>query len=161
MTCAPSGDPELHRCHPHAAGRTVHEQTLAGLQLGLREERVVRGRIDLDEAARLGPGDVLGNRQRVRLVHGDELGVAAARQQRHHPLPAFRLACTFEPGDVDRRTGRRRVATRTLGQVGAVHASAVDADQNLALLRDGIGAFLDVQGASLDDSRAHSVMLRR
>ena len=154
------GDPELHRRHTDAAGGTVHEQALAGLQLRLGEERVVRGCKDLDETACLGPRDVLWHRQRVRLVHGDELGVAAARKQRHHPLPVCRLACAFEPGDVDRRARRRRVAARALGEVGAVHAARLDPDQELALPRDGIWALLDVQGASCDDSRAHSVMLR-
>ncbi len=155
------GDPELHPCHSDAAGGTVHEQALAGLQLGLREERVVRGRVDLDEAARLGPRQVLRHREGVRGVDGDELGVPAAREQRHHALAVLRLAGALEPGNVDRGARRRRVAARALGQVGAVHTGAADLDQELALLRDGIGALLEVEGASGDDSCAHSVMLRR
>ena len=154
-------DAELHRRDAHAARCAVHEQALAGLQLRLGEERIVRGRIDLDEATRLRPGDVLGHRERVGGVHGDQLGVPAAREERHHALPVWRLAGALEPGDVDRSAGRRRIAARALRQVGTVHARAVDADQELAVSGHWIGPFLDVKGAFLDDSRAHSVMLRR
>ena len=94
-------------------------------------------------------------------MHGDELGVTAAGEERHHALPVWRLACALEPGDVDRGAGRRRIAARALRQVGAVHARAVDADQELAVSGHWIGPLLDVKGAFLDDSRAHSVMLRR
>ena len=59
------------------------------------------------------------------------------------------------------RAGRRRIAAGALGEVGAVHARAADADQELALAGHGIGPLLDVEGAFHDDSRAHSGMLRR
>ena len=94
-------------------------------------------------------------------MHGDELGVAAAREQSHHALAVLGLAGALEPWNVDRGAGRRRIAARALGQVGAVHAGAADLDQELALARDGIGALLDVEGALCDDSCAHSGMLRR
>ena len=154
------GDAEQHRSDADTARRAVHEQPLARPQLRLREERVVRGRIDLDEAARLRPRDVLGHRQHVRLVHRDKLGVAAAGQERHHALALLGLAGALEPRDVDGRAGRRRIAPGPLHQVGAVHAGGADADQDLALAGNRIRALLDVQCAFPYDSRPHFGMLR-
>ncbi len=60
-----------------------------------------------------------GTRQRVTLVDGDELGMAAAAEQRADALARTDdLADALEPGDVDRRSraaadsGRRVAADR-------------------------------------------------
>ena len=47
--------PSCTAATPDAAGRAVHEQPLARSQPGLREERIVRRRVHLDEPARGGP----------------------------------------------------------------------------------------------------------
>ena len=75
--------------------------------------------------------------------------------------PSVGLAGALEPGDVDRGAGRRRVAAGALRQVGAVHARAVDADQELAVAGHGIRPLLGAKRAFRDDSRTHSGMLRR
>ena len=121
----------------------------------------MRGRVDLDEAARLRPRDVLGHRERVGGVHRDQLGLPTAWEQRHHALAVLGLAGALEPWNVDRGAGRRRIAACALGQVGSVHPRAVDADQELALAGHGIRPLLGVECAFRDDSRPHSGMLRR
>ena len=80
-------------------------------------------------------------------MHRDELGLPAAGEQRHHALAVLGLARALEPGNVDRGAGRRRIAAGALGQVGAVHAGGVDADQELALAGHRIRPLLDVEGA--------------
>ena len=146
VTSAPSGDAELHRRRADAAGRAVDEQPLARQQQRLREERVVRGRVRLHEPARLRPVDAVGHRQRVPRVDDDELGVAAAAEERHHPLAgADDLAGALEPGDVDRRARRRRVVAGALHQVGVVDPGRAHADQQLAVARHGIGPLLDLE----------------
>ena len=138
VTAAPAASPSCTAAHADAARGAVHEQALAGSELRLGEERVVRGREHLDEAARLLPGHPVRDRQHVRLVRDRELRLAAARQERHH-APAVRgLAGAFEPRHVG-RTGRRRVAAGALSEVGAVDAGGADADQELAVLGTGSG----------------------
>ncbi len=94
-------------------------------------------------------------------MHRDQLGLPAARQQRHHAGAVLGLAGALEPGNVHRGAGRRRIAAGALGQVGSVHPGAADADQELALSGHGVRPLLDVEGAFRDDSRAHSGMLWR
>ena len=150
---------ELHARNADAAGGAVHEQPLAGHQLRLREERVVRRREHLDEAARLRPADRLGDGQHVRLVHDDELRVPAAGEERHHVLAAFGLARALEAGDVLRRAGRRRVVAGALQDVGAVDPAGAHADQDLAVAGNRIGTLLDLEPPVDDYCRAHYGML--
>ncbi len=114
-------EPELNGGHADTARRAVHEQPVARDELGLREERVVRGRERLHEAARLLPAQVLRHGQDVLARHDHELRLAAAREQRHHARAVGGLACALEPGHVG-HAGRRRVVARALAEIGAVDA---------------------------------------
>ena len=119
-------DAELHRRQPDAARCAVHEQPLARREPALREERVVRGRVDLDEAAGGRPVERLGHRQRQPLVHDGQLGMAAAAEQRHHTVadreakrvrPDRRdLARALEAGNVLRRVAAAADSGRRAGR---------------------------------------------
>ena len=96
-----------------------------------------------------------------------ELRLPPAPEQRHdavsrpEPLAAQHdLAGALEPGDVDGRARRRRVETGALDEVCAVDAGGANADEDLAVPRDGVGTLLERQAPFTDDDRAHSVMLR-
>ena len=160
MTCAPDCDAELHRRRSDAARRAVHEQPFAGTKLRLREERVVRGRERLDESSGLRPADAVRHPHHVRVMHGGELRVATAREERHHAPAVLGLAGAFEPGDVGGAPGRRRIAPRALHQIGAVDARGSDADQDLAVAGHRVGPLLDLEATFDDYCRAHSGMLR-
>ena len=80
------GAAELHAGRPHSAGRPVDEQVLAWAQPGLGEDRVVGGGEDLGDAARLRPVERVRDRHRGALVHDGQLGLAAAADDRHHPV---------------------------------------------------------------------------
>ena len=101
---------ELDGGHADAAGGAVDEQALAGLEAGLGEERVVGGGEYLRHAARGVPLELLGHRDRGALVDDRELGLASARDDRHHAVAGLEaldagaalehLARQLEPGDV-------------------------------------------------------------
>ena len=64
----------------------MHARAIAHLQTALREERIVRRRERLREAARLRPRDRVGNRHGMAFVHDRELGLTAAPDDGHHPV---------------------------------------------------------------------------
>jgi hypothetical protein len=143
----------------------VHEEPLTRLQTGLAEERVVRGREDLGEAAGVLPVEDLGDRHRLALVDDGELRLAPAADDRHDPValveasrarpPPDDLACELEPGDVGRLAGRRRIAPAPLQHVRSVDARRLDADQDLAVAGLGIRALLGGQLAVDDRCGLH------
>jgi hypothetical protein len=96
----------------------------------------------------------------MRVVDDGQLGVAAAGQERHHPSAVLGLTGAFEARDVGRGARRRRIAAGALGEIGAVDAGGADADQHLSLVRDGIGALLELETPCNDDGGTHSGMLR-
>ena len=122
-------------------------------QLGLGEQRVVRGREDLGDAARRVPVELVGHRHRDALADHRQLGLAAAGDDRHHAVAqlealdaaahADHLAGQLETRDVRRYAGRRRIAPLELHHVGAVEAGGANADEQLAGLRLGVGMLLD------------------
>ena len=156
---------ELDRRHADAAGRAVDEQPLADGQPGLGEERVVRGGEDLGHAARGGPVELLRNRHRGALVDDGELGLAAARDDRHHAVAGLEapgaaaagddLAGQLEAGDVGGRARRRGVAAGELQHVGAVEPGGAHADEQLAVLGLGIGMLGDLDPAVADGGGSH------
>ena len=158
--------PDLDRGGAHAAGPAVHEQVLARTQRGLGEDRVVGGREDLREPARLGPVERVRDRHRGALVHQRELGLAAAADHRHHAVAlgeAARaraerrhLARQLQAGDVRGRPGRRRIGAAPLQHVGAVQAGAAHAHEHLALAGLRIGALLDDELPVPDRHRSHA-----
>jgi glyoxalase family protein len=152
----PEPHPELHRRNPHAPGCTVHEQPVAGSELPLREECVVRRCEHLDEASGLRPLDAVRDAQHMRVMYGDEFGVAATGEECHHALAGRDvLAGAFEAGDIGRGAGRRRVTAGALHHVGAIHAGRVHTNHDLALAGDRIGALLDPQAPIDDDGCTH------
>ncbi len=77
------GRRELHGRRADAAGRAADQHALAHPQARLAEERVVRGREDLREAAGGRALHRVGDRHRLPLVHDAELRLAAAADDRH------------------------------------------------------------------------------
>jgi hypothetical protein len=156
---------ELDRRRAHAAGRAVHEQTVAHLEPRLREEGVVRRREDLGKAACRRPVERLRHRHRLALVNHRELALAAPTDDRHHPVAlvepgragatAHDLAGQLESRDVLRLAGRRGVAATALEHVGAVQAGRLDADQQLSIPRFGVWVLLNGDIAVSDRCRPH------
>jgi hypothetical protein len=131
----------------------------------LREQRVVRGREDLRDAARHRPVHAVRDGHELALMHHAQLGLAAAAHDRHDAV-AHRearrarpqrgdLAGELEPGDVRRRAGRRGVAAGELEHVRAVDPGAADADQDLARAGLRVGMLGDGDLAVTDRRCAH------
>jgi hypothetical protein len=90
------------------------------------------------------------------LVDRDELGMAAAPEQRTDPRARTDdLADALEPGDVDRRARRRRIVAGALHQIGPVDPRRVDTYQHLAVARNRVWPLLELEPAVLDDRRTH------
>jgi hypothetical protein len=131
----------------------VHKQPFAALELRLSEERVVRGREHLGNAACLEPAQRARNRHQLSLVHCRELGLPAPADDAHDPVTFVKalgrwtkrrdFACQLEAGDVLRRSWRRRIAALALVHVGPVDAGSANSDQNLAGAGFRIWMFLD------------------
>ena len=185
MTCAPSprdclvrcagphgrvdlgarGNAELDRCAADAAGAAMHEQPLAEPQLALREEHVMGGREDLRYAARRSPVKRGGNRHQLALMDDGKLRLAAAPDDPHHAVaerkPARSIAESSDlPGqlqarNVRRGSGRRRVLTGDLHQVGRVEAGGANPHQHLALARPRVGMLRRGHGAACDRRGNH------
>ncbi len=139
---------ELDRHGADAAGTAVHQQGLAGAEVGDHED------VRPDRADHLGQGGglrqahALGHRQQLTGRHDGLLGVAAAREQRAHLVadgPAADTGTEFgdtagalQPG-VGGGAGRRVVEALSLQDVGAVDGPGHHLDQHLALAGRGVG----------------------
>jgi hypothetical protein len=156
---------QLHRGRADAARGAVDEQALAHAQPRLREERVVGGREDLGQPARVRERDDVGHRHELALVDDGELGLTAAADDPHDAVAlgealrarpeADDLARQLEPRDVRRAAGRGGVAAPALHHVGAVEPGAADADENLAGSGLGIEVLLDENLAVADRGGTH------
>src|SRR4051812_11806486 len=114
---------------------------------------------------RLAPVDPRGDRHRLSLVARRELGLPAAADDRHDAVArgeAVRpgaarddLAGELEAGDVLGRARRRRVDAAPLHHVRPVDAGGLDADEDLAGPRLGVGVVLDGQLLVADRDGAH------
>jgi hypothetical protein len=134
---------ELDRGGPDAARGAVDEQALARAEAGLGEQRVVRGREHLGQAAGGGPVQALGHGHELALVDDAALGLPAAAHDRHHPVAGgeapgagperLDLAGELQAGDVGRRAGGRGVGAAALQHVRAVQPGAADPDEDLAV----------------------------
>ena len=167
--CARAGR-ELHRRDPDAPGRAVDQDTFPQCERALREERVVRGREDLGEAACLRPAETGGNGERDALVHDGQLGLRAAPDDRHHPVAdreardcrpdRHDLAGELEPGDVGRCVRRRGVQALALHHVGAVQPCGPHPYEELAVAGLGICVVAPEHGAVDDRCRVHRATVR-
>ena len=82
---APGGAAELHRGGAHPGADRLHEQHLARLHRGLRDQRVVSGDELLGDAARGDQVDRVGDRHALRRRHREQLGLTAATGDAEHP----------------------------------------------------------------------------
>ena len=131
----------------------------------LREERVVGGHEDFSETSGRWPIELLRHRHRVPLVDGRQLGLAAAPDDRHHPVTLGEaqrarpqrghLAGELHAGDVLGPAGRRRVAAPHLMQVTTVHAGGPDPHEQLTHTGRGVRVLFDMQLAVDDRGRPH------
>ena len=131
----------------------MDEQPLARPQAGLSEDRVVGGREDLGDASRGGPVERVRDGHELALVDEAQLGLRAAADDRHHAIALAEALRTraergdlpgqLEPGDVRRRTRRRRVGALALEHVGAVQPGSPHAHEHLARPGHGVRALLD------------------
>jgi hypothetical protein len=144
---------ELNRRRADAPRATVHEQPLARAQLALREDRVVRCREDLRQAAGRRPVEPLRHGHQLALVHEAQLSLRAAADDRHHAvadLEAFGaraerrdLPCQLHPRDVLRRARRRRVEAAPLHHVRAVQPCRVHPYEHFPCARLRVRVLLD------------------
>ena len=89
-------------------------------------------------------------------VDDGQLGLPAAAEQCHHARAGpHHVAGALEPRHVDRRSGRRRIVAGPLHQVRVVEARRADADQELALAGDEVGALLELEAPVADDDGLH------
>ena len=135
-------------------------------QPGLREERVVRGREDLGEAAGRGPVERVGDGHRLALVHDASSAcpppptIAITRSpsaKRSAPGPrADDLAGQLQAGDVRRRAraapGRRRARC---SMSAPLRPAAAHADEHLAGPGSRVGVVVDEHLAVADRGGAH------
>src|SRR5688572_8529061 len=77
---------QLHRRGPHPARDRVDQHAFAVGETAPGDQRVVRGEKRFGNRRRFGIAEMAGHRQRLRLVHHDVLGVAAATHQPHDPV---------------------------------------------------------------------------
>ena len=138
---------------------------LAGAELRLGEERVVRRGEHLRQAARGGPVERLRHGPRGALVHHRQLRVAASSHDRHHAVALGKalgarakrldLAGQLQARVVGGRARRRRVGASPLEHVRPVQARGAHANQQFALARLGVRALLHDQLPVLDGYLTH------
>ena len=105
---------DLDRRGADAARRGVHEHHRAVPQPHLPGQRHVGGEEGQEEGGALGEARVVGQRHERAAVDGGDLGVAAARDERHHARPVLQLA-----GDLRRRARPAAPASAGSGRAGS------------------------------------------
>ena len=152
----------------------MHEQGLAGLEVGGEEHVGPHGARDLGKRRRLDERDPGRHRQQLTSGHAHQLGVPPAREQRADLVadrPALDpvaqgldRAADLEPGHVG-FAGRRGVVALPLQHVGTVDPGGGDPHQDLAGGGLGVGHLAEHQGlgaAELGDrDRLHAFNLCR
>ena len=119
----------------------MDQHGFARYELALQEQRVEGGEKHLGDRGCLLEVEALGHGHELALVDGDQRGVAAPAEQRHHAVARAPLrdaladalddAGHLEPEQVLADAGRRGVAAAALHQVGAVERGGVDRDQGV------------------------------
>ena len=132
---------------PHPAGAGVDQDPLARPQGRLDRQVRERRQVRFGEGGRLDVREAVGGGEQHAGGHRDALGVAAAGQQRVHPVArpppgggrgVEHLAGHLEAED-GAGAGRGRVAARALRQVGAVDAGGAHPHERLPRPRVGVG----------------------
>lgn len=139
---------QLDRHRADAAGAAVHQEGLAGAQVGHHEDVGPHRRGDLGQRRGLHQADALRYGEELAGRNGDLLRVTAARQQRAHGVadrppghPGTErddTARALQTG-VGGGAGRRIVEALPLEHVGTVHSAGDDLDEDLAVTGYGIG----------------------
>ena len=105
---------------------------------------------------RLRPVDRVRHRQHVLRVHGDELRLAAAGEQRHHALARRHdLTGALEARDVLGRARRRRVVPGRCMRSALLMPAACTRIEQLAVARHRVGPLLDTEPSVADDHGTH------
>ena len=126
------------------AAAAVQQHGLAVLEAGVQEQVHVGGDVGFADAGRFREAHALGNPHDVARVSRRELGVAAAAEQREHPLASLETGDAWsdvldDPGRFEpehrRLAGRRRVVALALDDIGPVHRRRRHADQHLPVRR--------------------------
>jgi len=115
---------DLNCSRADAASDGVNEHRFARLQFRLHDERVVRGDECLRNCGGVGEGNIFRHARERALVDDDVLGIRAAARDSHHAIAHRKflrvlseridLAGKFEPRNVARRAGRRRIKAHFL-----------------------------------------------
>jgi len=90
---------ELHRERAGAAGGSLDQQRLAGLDPRAAPHQRHRGDALQQQRRRLIVVDLVRNRDQHLLGHDDLLRIAPTTEQRRHPLPIRRTPADLGPGD--------------------------------------------------------------
>ena len=125
----------------------MNQNALAHFHAALRKQGIVRGHEDFRNRGCFGPIKVRRNFREVALRQGDELGLCAAANDSKNAianLPPARV-CTdlndfageFQPGNLLRVTGRRRIATQALQNIRTIQSCRAHADSHAICGRAG------------------------
>ena len=131
----------------------MDEQHLAGPQARLARDGVVGGDERLGDGRRLTLVEDLRHPCDAAFVHRDAIRQAAAADEAEHAVArrpggdarpaALDGARDLEPGNVRRRARGRRVAARSLLEVGRVEAGEADAHEHVLIPGDGVRPLLE------------------
>ncbi len=126
---------ELHRQRADAAGGRVHDDRLAGRQLGARPIQVPGGEALQQDGQRGGVVDPFGDRERHRLGRDGVLRVAAVADQRDDALAGVLAHAGDLGAGHERQLRLGQVGVLALVGVGEVQTGARDPDEDLAVPR--------------------------
>ncbi len=142
---------QLDRRRTDARSPAVDQRPFAGGEVAALEEIRPDGEVRLGDCRALDEGEAARQGQGVGLVHGGELGIAAAGDECDHGIAdgvsrrvgskGRDLAGDLQAEHVG-RAGWRRVVALALGDVRPVDAGSVDTDENLAVAGRGQRAAL-------------------
>ena len=145
----------LDRGRSNPAVRPRDEEALAGFEMALGDESVVRRGEGFREAARLGPADVVGDEDEMFGRHQAVGGLSTTANDRTDPSTQQRFADPiadrandaghFKPWNIGGPSRRGGVEALTLEKVGGVDTRRVHVDHHVVGTGLGRRAFLNLQ----------------
>src|SRR6516162_3475688 len=146
---------KLDRREADSAAAAVNEKALSDYQPPTLKHIVPNGKHCFGQRRRFHKTQSSRYRETMPPVHRYMLSITAAWKQRTHGLSAlpspcihtdrFDHACNFEAGNVNRNTGRGRVVSLALNQIGAIYPCGFHADQDVRFSRDRPGPLFDLK----------------